>query len=92
MKFKLILKVIDGVEIWADEVCYMVKIDTNPPAYYTDLPMCFQEIFEQVLQHRLMENEKKTIDEILSIVKDTKKLVENQWRDADKHLLSLPRT
>jgi len=93
---KLILKVSDGVEIWGDPRQYMIKFRDNKgdiqhyrTEYLPDLEMCFREIFENILKNRLMNNKKKTCDEILRIVKETKKEIEKIWKDSDKNTLTL---
>ena len=61
-----------GFQILANPYQYTVKRPGAPEVYFSDLELCFREIFEHDLKTRLIENsEKQTIEEMLRIVKET---------------------
>jgi len=87
---KPILKLPNNIVIFADSNGYSVRIDSKL-SYFSNLEMCFKEIFDQTLKRRLIENDKKNIEEILKIVKEVKKEIENLWKDSDKYNIELPK-
>lgn len=78
---KLIIKINEGISIFADERQYIVKIKTTPEQrfdkqetwYLSTLDMCFQEIFDYLCKKRLADNKNKTLAEVREILIETKR-------------------
>jgi len=77
--------------ISADGNGYMVRFRKNSPSYFSNLEMCFREVFDQTLKRNLIKNGKKTIDECLKICKETKKEIKDIWKNNKKANLLPPK-
>jgi len=88
---KQIFPINNEIEIWGSKHQYIIRFKQSngeykdiDNQYLPNLEMCFKEIFENILKRRLMENTKKTYDEVLKIIKETKKEIEKIWGDGNK--------
>lgn len=77
---KSICNISDLISIWADDRQYIVRRQTNKKqnskhadsAYFPTLEACFQEVFEILCRERLADGKKKTLKEVVEIIRATR--------------------
>jgi len=72
-KVSLIIKINDNISIFANVHQYIVKFCGQSDWHLPTLQSCFEEIFDAQVKLKLMENDKKDMQNIIRIIKETKK-------------------
>jgi len=81
----LIIKIDGNVSIWADG--YQFKVKYGKRNHYLDsLESCFNDIFEEQVKVKLIENQKKDMKEIIKIIEDTRKWLKSIFKEIEKPL------
>lgn len=71
-----IIDIEDDISIFADRNQYIVKYGKQN-CYFGTLEQCFNDIFEERVKVKLIENQKKDMEEIIKIIEDTRKWLKN---------------
>ena len=79
----LILKIDENIEIKADSQQYILIYDSKY-SYFPTLEFIFQEIFEQKLKDKLIENKKKSMETIIQIHKEVSDYLKNIFKDIER--------
>ena len=80
-----IIDIEDDVSIWADRNQYIVKYGKRQ-CYFGYLEECFVDIFSERVKVKLIENQKKDMEEIIKIIKETEKWLKSIFREIEKPL------
>ena len=83
--YGLIVKIDDDVSIFADREQYIIKYGKRS-CYFGTLEHCFNDIFEERVKVKLIENQKKDMEEIIKIIEDTRKWLEMLFNKIEKPL------
>jgi len=80
-----VIDIEDDVSIWADRNQYIVKYGKRY-CYFGYLEHCFNDIFSERVKVKLIENQKKDMEEIIKIIKETEKWLKSIFREIEKPL------
>ena len=80
-----IIDIADDVSIFADRNQYIVKYGKHN-CYFGTLEHCFNDIFEERVKVKLIENQKKDMKEIIKIIEDTRKWLKSIFKEIEKPL------
>jgi len=83
--YGLVVKIDDDVSIFADKNQYIVKYGKHN-CYFGTLEHCFNDIFEERVKVKLIENQKKDMEEIIKIIEDTRKWLKMLFKKIEKPL------
>ena len=83
--YGLVVKIDDDVSIFADKNQYIVKYGKHNH-YLDSLESCFNDIFEERVKVKLIENQKKDMEEIIKIIEDTRKWLKSLFNKIEKPL------
>jgi len=83
--YGLVVRMGDNVSIWAERSQYVVKYGKRS-CYFGTLEHCFNDIFEERVKVKLIENQKKDMEEIIKIIEDTRKWLKSIFEEIEKPL------
>jgi len=77
-----IVDISEDVSIFADRNQYIVKYGKRS-CYFGTLEHCFNDIFEERVKVKLIENQKKDMKEIIKIIEDTQEWLKSIFREIE---------
>ena len=80
-----IIDIEDDISIWADRNQYTIKYGKRY-CYFGTLEECFNDIFEERVKVKLIENQKKDMEGIVKIIKDIRKWLKSIFKEIEKPL------
>lgn len=87
-KIQLITNISPTISIYADELNYILIMKNNPKqalknarhSYHRSLRDLFEDLFELEVRRELANNQEKTIDEMVMIIRRTKRQIQDLIR------------
>jgi len=72
-KHGLVIKINDDISIYANRWEFIVKYRDYENWYLPSLEACFEEILDEQVKVKFIKNDKKDMENIIRIIKETKK-------------------